>query len=174
MGAWPTGPSPSPNLRLWVIRAVKNQKRAFLTCHESLLQVPPLSLPANNALKTFLGKIPDAFLGHLLCGVPGQCHIIGTGIWPSHFPIQMVLGACTLLPMLLTISLKTCSRQHLNYFKPYHPFLTHISYPASNIWQGCENHSVRTTAALFLDSDKQPSTWNPLKMVIFIHIYIFF
>lgn len=80
----------------------------------------------------------------------------------------MVLGARTLLPMLLTISLQACSRQHLNYFKPSHPFLTHISSPASNLWQGCENRSVRTTAALFLDSDKQPSTWNPLKMANFI------
>lgn len=27
--AWPTGPFPSPNLRLWVIRAVKNRREIF-------------------------------------------------------------------------------------------------------------------------------------------------
>lgn len=110
----------------------------------------------------------------VIWGVSGQNWIKGASSWTSCFSPWMVLGARTLLPILLTISLQTCSRQHLNYFKPPHPFLTHISYPASNLWQGCENRSVRTTAALFLDSDKQPSTWNTLKMAIFIFFMYFF
>lgn len=42
MEAWPTGLFPSPNLKLRVIRAVKN-RRAYFYCHRSFLSVFPSS-----------------------------------------------------------------------------------------------------------------------------------